>query len=365
MRRAVAVAATAMGPDRMRRGVALAATAIALLTGATAARAGDAPPAGAHAAEASAARPRVERRGMATATVASIQRSVARRRSAAGYTYASWLDPATRKVVVKTDAPRSVTATLARRFPGAIDLRPGGPRDELSPDPPIPAAPRMIGGSGLSPRADLAPFWGGGSIAGDGGICSAGFTVQDPAGARFMVTAGHCFPRGGAVRTTAGNGLVGSVVRRGSLPPFDMELIGGQSYGGSIFAGSGNDWSRKRVTGAADPVVGAGGYCRSGQTTGERCGQTIASVSAQVCTQTGCKSPVIVYSGGPAGAGAPGDSGAPLYLPDADGAGVRIAGMHIATAGTVSFAEKWSRIASHFGVTIGVSRRRARAASTR
>ena len=130
------------------------------------------------------------------------------------------------------------------------------------------------------------------------GICSAGFAVQRPGGARLMVTAGHCFGIGTAVVTTGGGAGVGSVVARGPIPPFDMELIGGGFYGASIFVGG-------------DAVVGFSGCCRSGQTTGGRCNETVTSVNAQVCTQTGCKSPVIAYDGGVAGAAAPGDSGAP------------------------------------------------------
>lgn len=286
-------------------------------------------------------RSRVERRGISVATVKSIQRRVAGRAfdAAAGdYTYASYLDLATGKVVLRTDAPPAVTAGLSKAFPGVIDRRPGGPQDDLS------------------RRADLAPFWGGGSITSDGGICSAGFAVERPVGGRFMVTAGHCFGSGAGVVTTGGDAGVGSVVERGPIPPFDVELIGGGFFGASIFVGGDANWSRKRVTGAADPVVGFSGYCRSGQTTGERCNQTVLSVTAQVCTQTGCKSPVIVYDGGVAGAAAPGDSGAPLYVPSPDGTTVQIRGMHIAQGGTVSYAEKWSRISSHLGVTIATRR---------
>lgn len=321
-----------------------AAVALAFLAGATPALAGAHARAGERDARSHA---RAGGRPIARATIASIQHRVAGRAFAAGaaqHTYASWPDPATGKVVLMTDAPRAVTAPLSRRFAGALDVRPGGPRDDLS------------------PRAD--PFWGAASLVGDEGICSAGFTVRNAAGTRFMVTAGHCFQLGGAARTTDGGARVGSVVRRGPIPPYDMELIGGQSYDASIFVGGASEWSRKRVAGAADPVAGARGYCRSGQTTGERCGQTVISVDAQVCTQTGCKSPVIVYSGGVAGAGAPGDSGAPLYRPSRDGATVRIAGMHIAAARAISFAEKWSRISSHLGVKICVSPPPVRAAST-
>jgi hypothetical protein len=280
------------------------------------------------------ARARVERRSITAETVAAIQRRIAGLASDRRHSYASYLDLATGKVVLRTDAPAALTADLSSAFPGLIDPRPGAPRDALS------------------RQADLAPFWGGASILSGGGICSAGFAVERPSGARFMVTAGHCFELGAGVVTTGGGAGTGSVVRRGPIPPFDMELIGGGLYDPSIFVGDDAHWSRKRVTGAADPVVGFPDYCRSGQTTGERCGQTVLSVDAQVCTQTGCKWPVIVYDGGPAGAAAPGDSGAPLYVRSRDGTHVRIRGMHIAQAGTISYAEKWSRIASHLGVRI-------------
>jgi hypothetical protein len=68
-----------------------------------------------------------------------------------------------------------------------------------------------------------------------------------------------------------------------------------------------------------------------------------------VCTQTGCKSPVISYTGP---VSQPGDSGAPFYVYSGDGTNVFIRGMNIAVGGSTSFAEKWSRISSNLGVSI-------------
>ncbi len=135
-----------------------------------------------------------------------------------------------------------------------------------------------------------------------------------------MVTAGHCFAVGANATTTDGNLSVGNVTQRGPFLPwplqsFDMELIAGASYGSSIFVGGTNSSTGKHVNGAGDPVVGFTQYCRSGQTSGEQCGQTVQSVNAQVCTQTGCKSPVISYTGP---VSQPGDSGAPFYVYSAD-----------------------------------------------
>ena len=139
------------------------------------------------------------------------------------------------------------------------------------------------------------------------------------------------------------------MTQRGPIPPFDMELIGGKSYGSHIFVGGVDSSSSKHVAGSGDPVVGFTNYCRSGQTTGEKCGQTVSSVNAQVCTQTGCKSPVISYSGQLSNNG---DSGGPFYVYTGDGNAVHARGMHIAAGSTTMFAEKWSRISSHLGVSM-------------
>jgi hypothetical protein len=102
-----------------------------------------------------------------------------------------------------------------------------------------------------------------------------------------------------------------------------------------------------KVVGAGDPVPGFTGYCTSGQTSGEQCGITVQSTEAIVCTQTGCKWPVISYTGGPS---RPGDSGAPMYLPGGSSAFAR--GTVIAGDGVTSYAEKWSRMAAGFGISI-------------
>jgi hypothetical protein len=285
------------------------------------------------------AKARVERRGIANATVDAIQASVAKRSwspAAPKYNYASYLDLKTGKVVLKTNAPASVTAPLKQQYAGLIDQQNEAVRDTFD------------------RRNDVPGFWGGSSISDGSFVCSSGFVVQKPTGQRFLTTAGHCFSAGQNVTTTDGGRSVGSVTQRGPFLPwplqsFDMELIGGQSYGASIFVGGTSSSTGKHVNGAGDPVVGFTNYCRSGQTSGEQCGETVQSVSAQVCTQTGCKSPVISYTGP---VSQPGDSGAPFYVYSVDGANVFIRGLNVASGGSTSYAEKWSRISSNLGVSI-------------
>src|SRR3954447_3686369 len=275
---------------------------------------------------------RVERRAITKTTVDAIQDPVAKRSFSAAapkYNYASWLGLKTGRVVLKTNAPASVTAPLQQQFSGLIDKQADTVRDTFD------------------RRNDVPGFWGGSSISDGSSVCSSGFVVQKSTGQRFLTTAGHCFAVGQNVTTTDGGRSVGSVTQRGPFLPwplqsFDMELIGGQSYGSSIFVGGTSSATGKHVNGAGDPVVGFTNYCRSGQTSGEQCGETVTSVNAQVCTQTGCKSPVISYTGP---VSQPGDSGAPFYV--YGGTDVHIRGLNIASGGSTSYAEKWSRIASN------------------
>ena len=280
---------------------------------------------------------RLERLTITGATVDAIRDKLAARKfspSAKKYSYGGYLDLESGKFVITTDAPAAVTDKLTEDHPAAIDLRHDTVRDMFH-------------------RADDAPsFWGGASIMSPGvGTCSNGFTVQR-GGQRFMTTASHCFGLGQSVFTPPGR-FVGTVVQRGQLgSPFpwdnrDTELIGGSSYAGRVYDGGIFSTTSKGVVSAADPVPGFTGYCTSGQTSGEQCGITVQSTEAIACTATGCKWPVISYTGGPS---RPGDSGAPMYLPSGTSAHAR--GTVIAGDGVTSYAEKWSRMSAGFGISI-------------
>jgi hypothetical protein len=246
------------------------------------------------------------------------------------YSFGSFVDPSTGKIVLETDAPASLVSSLLGTAKGLVDVRPTAITDSFS------------------RKSDTSPFWGGSGISGPGGICTSGFVVKNSAGTRFLTTAGHCFAVGNNVVTENGGVSVGNVVARGPIPPFDMELIGGTSYGNRIYTGGVDSTTSAPVVAAADPVVNFTGYCHSGRTSGEACGHKVTSVTAQVCTQTGCKSPVIAYTGGQISQ--PGDSGSPFYI--YGGSNVHIRGMVIASGGSTGYAELWSRISSHLGVSI-------------
>jgi hypothetical protein len=247
------------------------------------------------------------------------------------HTFGTYLDPASGKVVVETDAPAEVLTSLVGTDATSVVVR------------------RAAVSDSYHRRADVPSFWGGAGVTASHNVpwCSTGFSVKNGAGTRFMVTAGHCFTNGTSVYAETGGAPMGTVSGNG-LPSQDMELIGGRSYGSSIYVGGVTSSTGNPVVAAADPVVGFNQYCHSGRTTGENCGHTATSVNAQVCTSSGCKAPVIAFTGGALPQG--GDSGSPFYAKS--GSNVHIRGIIIAVGGNTAYAEKWSRISSRFGVSI-------------
>jgi hypothetical protein len=271
--------------------------------------------------------------------MAKINKRIANHAAKTGYknTFGSYVDETTHKIVIQTDASADVVASLlgAEGKANKVVVKKSKLKDSYS------------------RKSDVPSYWGGAGVTASVGTpwCSTGFTVQNSAGTRFQVTAGHCFSNGTNTYTENGGSWMGSVSGNGVNDWWnrqDMELIGGSSYWGYIYTGGVDSSTGLRVVGAGDPVVGYSNYCHSGRTTGENCGHTVTSVNAQVCTQTGCKSPVIAYTGGNMIQG--GDSGSPFYVKDSTSVWAR--GINIASGGGTGYAEKWSRIAGRFGVSI-------------
>jgi hypothetical protein len=258
------------------------------------------------------------------------------------YTFASYLDSDTGRIVLDTDAPASVTAGITsmsdpeqRREVGKAQLR----RSTIS--------------DTWHRRDDVPWYWGGAGITNSGGLCSAGYAVRNSSGTVFSVTAGHCFANGANVLVESGLRTYGTVSGR-RLPtvtghPMDMELLGGQSYAGRVYTGGVTSTTSRPVVAAGAAYEGYTDYCHSGRTTGENCGHTATSTNAQVCTQSGCKSPVIAFTGGTMIQG--GDSGGAFYALDGSG-GAWIRGNVIATNGTTGWAQPYTTVASQYGVSI-------------
>jgi hypothetical protein len=276
------------------------------------------------------------------AALAAVQSRIANyvARNGTKYTFGSYSDPATGAVVVDTNAPGSLVSRLTslsgnHSFAGVrVQAKKGTISDTYS------------------RKDDIPAYYGGGGLYASGGYCSAGYAVQNSVGTRFMVTAGHCYANGTSVSTESNLRTVGVVQNRllASLGngPVDMELLGGQSYWGRIFTGSNNSTTSMPVVGAGSAFVGYNNYCFSGRTSGEQCGHTATSITGQVCTQTGCKSPVIVFSGGNAPQG--GDSGSPFYAKDASSVWIR--GHVLASGGGTGYAEPFTQTQARYGISI-------------
>jgi len=254
------------------------------------------------------------------------------------FTFGTYADAATGTIVMDTDAPAALVAALTS---------PPGARSAVGI---VTHALRTA--DAFNRRDDVPAFYGGGGLSASGFLCSTGYAVQTSAGSRFMTTAGHCFADGTSVSTESGARQVGVVSNRllASLGggPIDVELMSGQSYAGRVFTGGVTSSSSIPVVSAGSAVAGFTNYCHSGRTTGEQCGHTASSTTAQVCTSTGCKSPVIAYTGGVVQQG--GDSGGSFYAKNSSGAFIR--GHVIAGNSSTGYVEPYTEVARRYGVSV-------------
>ena len=258
------------------------------------------------------------------------------------YTFATSFNSDTGRIEIDTNAPADLTASLTKL--DDADLQ----REVAQAD---------IGKSEISDvfnrRDDIQPFWGGAGLTDGAFLCSAGYAVRNAAGSVFSVSAGHCFANGTKALVESGLRSYGTVSGR-RLPSVtggsrDMELLGGGNYVGRVYTGGVTSTTSRGVAAAGTAFVGYTNYCHSGRTTGENCGHTATSISAQVCTQTGCKSPVIQFHGGNMIQG--GDSGGAFYAIDSSGR-AWIRGNVIASDGTTGWATPFTQVAAQYGVSI-------------
>jgi hypothetical protein len=262
-------------------------------------------------------------------------------RNGTKYTFGIYSDPATGDVVVHTDAPSDVLEPL---ISAEGDKYLASVRVQVLEEKTTDIYQR---------RDDIPSYWGGAGISASGAICSSGYAVKTSAGTKYFVTAGHCYANGTSVKTESGLHTFGTVSNRALASlgsgPIDMELLGGQSYAGRVYTGGVTSSTSAPVVAAGTAYVGYTNYCHSGRTTGEQCGHTANSITAMVCTQTGCKAPVIAYTGGVVQQ--PGDSGGAFYAKDSSG-GAWIRGHVIAGDGVTGYVEPWTQVVARYGVSI-------------
>jgi streptogrisin C len=173
-------------------------------------------------------------------------------------------------------------------------------------------------------------YWnliGGQAIYAGGGRCSLGFNART-ATARYVITAGHCTAigpnwtgTGGTIGTRAVSSFPSNdygIIRVTSASAVSTPLVDRYSAGSDV-----------TVTGAATATVGMA-VCRSGSTTGWRCG-SVTGVNATVCYAEGCVYQMIRTNV----CAEPGDSGGSLVTNPSSGP-VRAVGMTSGGSGNCS-----------------------------
>ncbi|OLF08626.1 hypothetical protein BU204_33995 [Actinophytocola xanthii] len=172
------------------------------------------------------------------------------------------------------------------------------------------------------------PFWniiGGQAIrTSSGSRCSAGFNATSGSN-RYVITAGHCTAIGG---TWSGSGGTIGTVAGSSFPTNDYGIIRVTSSSAVLTPlvdrySSGSDVT---VSGAGNASNGQG-VCRSGSTTGWRCG-SVTGTNQTVCYSQGCVYQMIRTNV----CAEPGDSGGALV--SNPGSGTRVTALGLTSGGS-------------------------------
>lgn len=194
-------------------------------------------------------------------------------------------------------------------------------------------------------------YWsliGGQAITTGGSRCSLGFNAR--AGTtRYVITAGHCTNLGG---TWSGVGGTIGPVAGSSFPTNDYGIIrvSSTSAVSTPLVDRYSSGSDVTVTGAATATVGMA-VCRSGSTTGWRCG-SVTATNQTVCYSQGCVYQMIRTNV----CAEPGDSGGSLVTAPS-GSFVRALGMTSGGSGNCSsggttFFQPVTEALSRYGLTL-------------
>lgn len=185
-----------------------------------------------------------------------------------------------------------------------------------------------------------ADLIGGMAIFGGSARCSLGFSTRNAAGTVYIVTAGHCTNLGGT--WTGSAGTIGPVAGT-SFPTNDYGRI---QRTNTAWVPTSKIQGGSSVLGRTVAAVGTS-VCRSGSTTGFRCG-TIQAMNQTVCYSQGC-----VYQMTRTNACAqPGDSGGPYISSTRQAQGVLSGGSGNCTTGGTTFFQPLNEILSVYALTL-------------
>ncbi|MEJ2869355.1 S1 family peptidase [Actinomycetospora sp. OC33-EN08] len=268
---------------------------------------------------------------------AAKQRMDERRGRAPANVTAWYVDPGTSQTVVAVVGPATKAATdfAADENPSAVRVQPMS-----APIRPLAAAP-LVGGAGITTVTSTRTT--GGTTTTSGLRCSDGWSVRRGT-TTYLLTAGHC-----TQNTTTWSGAnrqeIGRVVRT-QWPSADYGLI--QVTNTTAWRGSGQVQGGPTVTGATEAPVGTQ-VCRSGSTTGYRCGVVQAKnvtvnygngLTVQGLTQTSACAET-------------GDSGGSFLAPATKQAqGTLSGGTGSCTSGGTSYFQPLRPVLNQFGLTL-------------
>ena len=227
------------------------------------------------------------------------------------------------KVVVNTDAPAAVTASLKSAYGDKIQL----------------VASRFQQQDRFN---DHDPFLGGDSINGPGGPCTSGYSINatnpdDKRWDEMQTTAGHCYLDNQLVQNA--NGTNQGWIKL--IGPADAAAFVGYGYWPQIWTGAYNGDNSNATVHSISGMYNGLNVCVSGQTSYIHCGHPITSTSygynwTDHNGQSHYTSPSDGFAYGPNGQGdltQGGDSGAPVFVP--------LNGTQVAATGTHSGLLSW------------------------
>lgn len=218
-----------------------------------------------------------------------------------------------------------LTVLLALSVLGASEAL-AAPVPPVSPVPPAEAASPRDAPSGPDPVAGL--------LVG-GSRCSAGFVVRTPAGTPGLLTAGHCTRSAGPARAAGSGAPLGTVRSSRYGPGGDWGVVDLTVTPSTLASPA------RHATGGSAPVraadadalaVGAP-VCRSGATTGRRCG-VVVDVDVTANYGAGPIDGLVAISA----CSEPGDSGGPVTVGDR-AAGLLSGGTGDCASGGVSLVQ--------------------------
>jgi len=195
------------------------------------------------------------------------------------------------------------------------------------------------------PRAQTtAELIGGMAILGGVSRCSLGFNARSAAGVVYVLTAGHCtvLPNLLWYGKTAGWSTIG-LVAGSSFPTNDYGRI---TRTNTAWVPTSKIQGGSSVLGRTVAAVGTT-VCRSGSTTGYRCG-TIKALNQTICYSQGCVYQVTSTSA----CAESGDSGGPYVSSTRQAQGVLSGGSGNCSSGGTTYFQPVNEILSAYGLTL-------------